>query len=378
MSTLTGRIFTNNHFINGTIEFDNTISEISESLIATDCASAYIIPGLIDIHTHGALGYDALDADYTALKQMSGYYAHNGVTSFCPTLATASIDSLCKASKAIADYASEQATVNNHESRILGINLEGPFLSPRKAGAHNPSLLSLPSVEKFERISAHADGMIKLITVAPELEGAMDFIDRMKRLYPTITVSIGHTAADYDTTASAIEHGASHMTHLYNCMEQIHSREPGPILAALDSEFMPYAELITDGYHISPAVVRMTSKLWGNRLILISDSLSCAGMPDGDYSLSNLAVTLQDGVAHLKGSDTIAGSSISLMEGLRRAYRYGMKLEAAIQSATINPAMAIGCNDLLGSLEAGKRADMVVLDSDLNILDVYIDGIRIQ
>ena len=188
----------------------------------------------------------------------------------------------------------------------------------------------------------------------------------------TCTVSVGHTTADYDTAMAAYEAGAGHATHLFNAMPPLGHREPGVVAAALDAGAT--VELITDGLHIHPAVIRLVHRLFGEKLALISDSLRCAGMPDGDYELGGQPITMKDGRATLTGTDTLAGSSIHLMDGLRRAVRFGVPLEAAVTAATLTPARVIGRDGEIGSLAVGKRADMVLLDAELNVRAVWVDG----
>ena len=225
----------------------------------------------------------------------------------------------------------------------------------------------------FHRLNEASGGIVRLVTVAPEEPGAIDFIREVSRV---CTVSVGHTTADYDTAMAAYAAGASHATHLFNGMPSLLHREPGVIAAASDAGAS--VELICDGLHIHPAVVRLTHRLFGEKLVLISDSLRCAGMPDGDYELGGQPITMKDGRATLTGTDTLAGSSIHLMEGLRRSVSFGVPLETAVTAATLTPAKVIGRADEIGSLAVGKCADLVVLDKELNLKAVYIDGKRIS
>lgn len=251
--------------------------------------------------------------------------------------------------------------------------MEGPFLSYEKRGAQNADNLHTPDTAMFHRLNQASGGMVKLITIAPEEPGAMDFI---KEISSICTVSLGHTTADYQTAKAAYEAGATQATHLYNGMPGLHHREPAVIGAAFDSG--AYAELIPDGYHVDPSVIRMTAKLFGDRLILISDSLRCAGMPDGDYMLGGQSITMKNGKAVLTGTETLAGSSIHLMEGVRRAVRFGLSLEAAVYAATMAPARAIRMEAQIGSLEIGKCADFVILDEKLQVQAVYVEGKKVR
>lgn len=371
MKIVNAKIFIDGSFIYGGIEFDEKIIRILQEeecvLCGDDVCDAegcYLIPGLIDIHTHGALEVDVSDTDEEGLERISQYYAHDGVTGWCPTTLTVKEEVLSKAMECFRNFRRPK-----DGAKIAAVNMEGPFLSQKRAGAQNPDALHLPDTEMFLRLNKASGGMVRLITVAPELDGAAEFI---KDVSGTVRVSVGHTAADYDKAKEAFADGASHVTHLYNCMPGIAHRDPGPIPAALEEGAT--VELITDGYHVHPSVIRLTFRLFGEKTVLISDSLRCAGMPDGDYCMAGLDITVKKGKATLRGKDTIAGSSIHLMEGLRRAVSFGIPLENAVYSATAAPAKVIGCEAEIGSLEAGKYADMVLLDNALNVKAVYING----
>jgi len=362
------KIYIDGAFTEGGIDFDERINEVGKGITGgTSASGCYIIPGLVDIHTHGALGYDVSDGTGDDIYRLGEYYAKGGVTSWCPTTMTLKEEALTSAVKTIAAYKRPDGG-----ARIAGIHLEGPFLSMAKKGAQNAENLHLPDWNMFMRIYDASEGLVKLVTVAPEEEGAMEFIERASKL---AAVSIGHTAADYDTAMRAFEAGASHATHLFNGMPGIHHRSPGVIPAALDSGAS--IELIADGLHIHPSVIRMTYKMFGEKLCLISDSLRCAGMPDGDYELGGQPITMKDGKACLSGSDTLAGSSIHLMEGLRRAAGFGIPLEQAIYAATLAPARSIGMDKEIGSLAKGKYSDFVILDEGLKVKSVYVNGAEI-
>ncbi len=359
------KVFLNGQFIDGGIEFDEKITAAGiEILDGEDAEGCYIIPGLVDIHTHGAMSEDASDGVPAGLPVMSRYYAKQGVTSWCPTTMTLKEPVLTEAMKAIAAF--ERPADG---AKVAGIHLEGPFLCYSKRGAQAADNLHAPDAAMFHRLNEASGGLVRLVTVAPEEPGALEFI---REVSGTCAVSLGHTAADYDTAKAAYEAGASHATHLFNGMPSLHHREPGVIAAAADAGAT--VELITDGLHIHPAVVRLTHKLFGEKLVLISDSLRCAGMPDGDYELGGQPITMKDGKATLTGSDTLAGSSIHLMDGVRRSVSFGIPLEAAVTAATLAPAKAIRMDDQIGSLDVGKCADFVMLDEKLNVKAVYING----
>lgn len=329
-----------------------------------DASGCYVIPGLVDVHTHGAMNRDFSDGDPEALGVASKYYAENGVTSFLATTMTLKEHQLMPAMACVKDSGPLPG------ARCAGIHLEGPFLCYNKRGAQNPDNLHAPDADMFMRLNKASGGAVRLITVAPEVEGGIDFI---KRVSPVCTVSVGHTEADYDTAMRAYEAGASHTTHLFNGMPGLHHRKPGVIGAAFDAGAT--VELICDGLHLHPAAVRLAMQLFGSHAALISDSLRCAGMPDGDYELGGLPIKLGGGVARLLDG-TLAGSCINVGEALRRAVSFGVPLEAAVTAATITPARSVRLDDC-GELAPGKRADIVVLDAELKVKAVFVGGEKV-
>jgi len=336
----------------------------------------YIIPGLIDIHTHGSMGYDFSDGRPEAMEPVADYYASHGITGFCPTTMTLPYEVLEKAFGVVRDFAMSQkaaeesgAASSGVTSRVLGINMEGPYFSVKKKGAQNEAYLKAPDFESFRKLYEGCGGMISLVDVAPELEGAGDFAQKASVL---CAVSAAHTDADYDQGKAFFEAGADHLTHLFNAMPPVHHREPGVIGAASEKSNV-YAELICDGHHIHPGAVRMGFELFKDRICLISDSLRCAGMPDGEYELGGQPVFLKGGVARLAAGN-LAGSSTNLFDCMKNAISFGIPAETAIAAATINPARSIRADKEVGSIEAGKRADFIVCDSSLNIREVYIGG----
>jgi len=331
-----------------------------------DAAGCYVVPGFVEIHSHGAVGHDFTDGDPAGLQPMADYYAAHGVTSFLATTMTAAEDVLLPAVSVIANYAWQGG------AKCAGIHLEGPFLSTAKKGAQKESALHAPDIAMFERLNAAAKGMVKLVTVACEEPGGMAFVEEISK---KCTVSLGHTVADYDTAMEAFRRGASHATHLYNGMESLHHRKPGVITAAFDSGAS--VELICDGLHIHPAVIRLTHQLFGDRLNIISDSLRCAGMPDGEYDLSGQRIEVHGGRATLLGTDTLAGSCVSILEEVRNVVSYGLPLANALYAASTAPADAVKLTDR-GRIAAGCSADLLVLDQDLHLKAVFIDGKRVH
>ena len=339
---------------------------ISELL---DLQGCLVIPGLIDLHGHGNSGYDFSTCDLEGLKTMAGYLARNGITSFAPASMTMPYDRLERAFSNAASFGTEGS---KGMARLVGINMEGPYFSRGKKGAQDPHFLKAPDYEGFRQLYDGCGGLIRIVDVAPELNGAMEFIRKASEL---CTVSVAHTEADYETVLEAFANGADQMTHLFNGMNGIHHRAPGPIGAAFDTPGI-YVELICDGIHIAPSVIRMVFELFRGRVILISDALACCGMPDGRFLLGEQEVTLKDHRATL-ADGTLAGSASNLFDMLRNAVSFGIPLEEAILSATANPARQLGVADELGSIEEGKKADFLICSESLQLEAVYMEGDRV-
>ena len=348
--------------------FCRVLGEAAED--AVDLLGAYVLPGLIDVHTHGNSGADFSDGDAAGVEKMARYLAKNGVTSFAPASMTLPYETLEKA------FASARAFVDARPSdaaALRGIQMEGPFFSEKKKGAQNGAYLRNPDFEAFKALQDGCGGLVRIVDVAPELPGAEEFIRQAKEL---CTVSIAHTDADYDAARRGIAAGVTHLTHLYNAMPAIHHRKPGVIAAAAEAETVS-AELISDGQHVHPASVRLAFRIFGaSRMVLISDSLRCCGMPDGEYELGGQQVFLQGGVARL-ADGTIAGSATNLFECMQRAVSFGISREDAIRAATYNPARQIGALSEVGSISDGKVADFVLCDAELNRQAVYLAGEKI-
>ena len=330
-----------------------------------DASGLIMIPGLVDIHFHGCRGADMCDGTVEALDVITSYEASVGVTSVCPATMTIPRDELLCVMKNAGDY------TYHGGAHLVGINMEGPFISPSKKGAQAAENIMHCDYEYFRQLQDAANGLIKLVDIAPEEPGAFEFIDQAK---DETVISIAHTAADYDTAKEAIEHGASHATHLYNAMPSLHHRNPGVIGAVRDSQKC-HVELICDGVHIHPSVIRATFAMFGaERMILISDSMRATGLEDGEYTLGGQPVTVRGNLATLHDG-TIAGSATNLMDCMRFAINEaGISLEEAIMCATANPAKEINIFDEAGSISVGKKADFVLLNNALDIVSVYIDG----
>ncbi|MBQ9647748.1 MAG: N-acetylglucosamine-6-phosphate deacetylase, partial [Oscillospiraceae bacterium] len=282
MKISNAKVFINGAFVDGGIDFDAAVNAVGAGVSGgADARGCYLIPGLIDIHTHAAVGEDASDGEPEGMPKMSRYYAAKGVTSWCPTTMTLKEPELTKAMHVIRDFRRP-----DDGAKVAGVNLEGPFVSYEKRGAQNADNIHAPDAAMFHRLNEASGGIVRLVTIAPEEPGALACIRDVSRV---CTVSLGHTAADYDTAMAAYDAGARHATHLFNAMPALGHRAPGVIAAASDAGAT--VELIADGLHIHPAVVRLTHRLFGDKLVLISDSLRCAGMPDGDYTLGGQPIT---------------------------------------------------------------------------------------
>jgi len=357
-------VFIGKTFVEADILFEDKILAIGrlEGEADLDAKGKYVIPGLVDIHTHGAMGEDFSDGRAEGMQPMADYYAAHGVTSFLATTMTLKEEVLTPAMHAIRGFKRAGG------AKCAGIHLEGPFLGYAKRGAQAAENLHLPDVDLFDRLNEASGGMVKMVTVACEEEGGMEFVAKVSK---KAAVSLGHTSCNYDQAMEAFARGASHATHLFNGMDGLHHRKPGIVAAAMDAGAS--VELICDGLHIHPAAIRLAHRLYGDKLNLVSDSLRCAGMPDGDYELGGQPITLSGGVARLTGTDTLAGSSISMLDALRNVVRFGLPLTDAVYAASTAPAQAAGLDDV-GALQVGKCADLVVLDSQLNLEAVFVDG----
>lgn len=331
-----------------------------------DAAGCYVIPGLTDLHFHGARGADFSDGDRQGLQTIADYELSRGVTQICPAGMTLSREDLVQMCRNAAEHRAHATS----GAALSGINLEGPFLSEAKKGAQNGKWLRDPDVALFQELQAAAGGLVKLVSLAPERKGAMDFI---RQVGEQVGVSLAHTEADYDTAIEAFRAGARQATHLFNAMPAFSHRAPGVVGAAADTPTCR-VELICDGVHIHPSVVRSVFRLFGaDRVILISDSMRAAGMPDGDYTLGGQDVKVKGRYATL-ADGTLAGSVTDLMGCLRTAVGMGIPLFDAVKAAAVNPAQSIGIYGWAGSLDAGKQANFVLLDRDLEIKAVVFRG----
>ena len=335
---------------------------------AIDLNGATVIPGLVEVHSHGNSGADFSDGDYEGLMAMAKFYAQCGATSFAPASMTLPYDVL---SKAFATGKKLHKEAPEGYSRFMGLQMEGPFFSYAKRGAQNPDYLMEPDFEGFQKLYDECDGLIRIVDIAPELPGAAEFVEKASKL---CTVSIAHTDSDYNHAKAAVDAGITHLTHLYNAMPGIHHRNPGVIPACVENENVQ-AEIICDGYHIHPAAVRLAFTMFKNRMILVSDSGRCAGQPEGyQFDLGGQMAEIRGGVAKLVGTETIACSASNMWACLTNTISWGVPEEEAVRAATYNPAKALGAHNKIGSIETGKYADFVITDANYETKRVFIGG----
>lgn len=341
-------------------------AEATSDETVIDGNGCFAIPGLTDVHFHGCVGYDFCDGTEEAISAMAEYELANGVTAINPATMTLSEEMLTKIARAAA------AHENGAGADLVGINMEGPFISMEKKGAQNPEYIMNPDIDMFRRLQKEAKGLFKLCDIAPELDGALEFIDELK---DEVRISVAHTCANYDEAKAAFDHGATQVTHLYNAMNPLTHRAPGVIGAASENENV-YAEMICDGVHIHQSAIRAAFKMFGDdRIILISDSMMATGKPDGQYSLGGQDVTVKGAYATLTEGGNLAGSVTNLMNCVRYVVKTaGISLGSAIKCAAVNSAKSVGIYDNYGSITVGKLANLVLLDENLDITRIIKRG----
>ncbi|NJE08686.1 N-acetylglucosamine-6-phosphate deacetylase [Thermococcus sp. M39] len=334
-----------------------------------DLEGKILAPGFIDTHIHGCYGFDTNDAKVDSFLGMSKALVKHGVTAFIPTTVTASHEVLLKASKAVVEAIRTQEK-KLEGARILGLHLEGPYINPEKRGAQNPAYIRKPSFEEFLEYWEASNGNIREITIAPEVEGALEFIEKAVEL--GVIVQLGHTNATYEEAKKAILAGASKATHLFNAMRGIHHRDVGVVGACLESESV-FVELICDLIHLSPAAIKLAYKIAGkHRITLITDAISATGLPDGEYELGGLKVVVKDGICRLENG-ALAGSTLTMDKAIRNLVKIGIPIQDALIMASYTPARAIS-EEKLGLIKPGNKADLVVLDEKLRVEQTYVNG----
>ncbi len=357
--------------VQGDLELENgRIKAVGESLsyqpedTVVDCQGYTIVPGFVDVHIHGCGGADTCDGTREAIDTMAQFLIRHGVTSFCPTTMTTDRDIIEKAllsARECMDAPCEDG------ARVVGVNMEGPFISKEKKGAQREEAILAPDMELFRHFYVLSGGIVKLVALAPEQPGGYEFAKEASRL---CAVSIAHTTANYEEAKKSFDCGVTHATHLFNAMSGLSHRSPGVVGAVFDDDRV-LAEIICDGLHLHPAVLRAAFRQLGDRALVISDSMRANGLPEGEaFDLGGQMVTVRNGKATLEDG-TIAGSVTNLHQEIKNLVSFGIPFETAVKAATLIPARSIGLEQELGSIEPGKRADLVVLDDKLDIVAVY-------
>jgi N-acetylglucosamine-6-phosphate deacetylase len=329
-------------------------------------------PGFIDVHIHGAGGHDVMEATHDALRTVSKTLAAGGTTSFLATTVTANPDTICRSAEGIANYIALQYQAEDSHAEVLGIHFEGPFISPARPGVHPLEWIRLPSADLLSKLIQAARGHAQLLTLAPELLGAMPCIDAARNA--GLVVGMGHTDATYEQARAAIAHGVHHAVHVYNAMRPFSHRDSGVIGAVLTSPEVT-AELIADGVHVEDTAMKMLLQAKGpGGVILISDGLSATGMPDGKYVLGEMEVTVSGGVCR-NSEGKLAGSTLTLDRALRNIVNLGVPLADALRMLTWNPAKLLGIEFKKGSLRPGADADILLLGQGLQVAQVFTRGL---
>ncbi|CCI59980.1 N-acetylglucosamine-6-phosphate deacetylase [Staphylococcus equorum] len=364
-----GRIYTEEEIIERgyIIVKDDKITDVGKgdyegALTTYDAQGQHVLPGFIDIHMHGGYGEDAMDASCDGLKHLAESLLSEGTTSFLATTMTQSDENITKALENIIEYQKQQNVLKAAD--IVGIHLEGPFISEHKVGAQNPAYVQRPSIEKVQQFQKTANNQIKVITFAPEVEGAHETLEA---LHDQIRFSIGHTVATFDETNEAVARGAKHVTHLYNAGTPFEHREPGVFGAAWTNDSLS-TELIVDGIHSHPTAIQIAYKQKGNtRFFLITDAMRAKSMPDGEYDLGGQNVIVKGSEARL-ASGALAGSILKMNEGLKNLIQYtGDSLDNLWRVTSLNQAIALNIESQKGSLKVGKDADIVIVDDEITV-----------
>lgn len=330
-----------------------------------DGEGCMLIPGMIDVHIHGANGYDLMDGSEESIQQVSRACAATGCTAFLATSVSSSLEDLTAMIRSVKRVVGHEAG-----ARIAGLHLEGPYLNPKRKGMQNEKFLRHPDTEEMELLFREAEGLIRMVTIAPELPGGMELISYLKE--KDVVIAIAHSDATYEEAKLAFEAGASHVTHCFNGMRPIHHRDPGLVVAAFEEEHVS-VQAIVDDIHLHPAIVRMMHRLKGaDGMVLITDALQAMGLGDGEYVFGGHQVQVVDGVARLKDG-TLASSTVTMNEALRLATEAGIPLNDAVRMASATPARILGLHEL-GSIAAGFHADLVLLNDRFEVQWTMIKG----
>ncbi|MEV0215353.1 N-acetylglucosamine-6-phosphate deacetylase [Micromonospora sp. NPDC050695] len=359
-----GRVVTPTGVIRqGCVEWDgDRITAVAEYPSVRD--GHWILPGFVDMHTHGGGGHTFTTGDAAEARAAADFHLAHGTTTLLASLVSAPFPLMRTATEAFAPLVEEGV--------LAGVHFEGPYLSAARCGAQNPEYLRDPSTEELTELIELGRGAVRMVTLAPERDGALEAIKLLTA--QRVVAAVGHTDATYEQTRAAVAAGASVGTHLFNGMRPLHHREPGPVVALLDAPTV-ICELVADGVHLHDGMLTFVTATAGpDRAALITDAMAAAGMPDGEYELGGQAVTVTDGVARLARDGAIAGSTLTMDAALRHAVSSGIPIADAARMVATTPARAIGLGDRVGALQVGLRADLVVLDDDLNVVRVLRNG----
>jgi len=350
----------------GSVEHARTLARDCEVI---DGQGGYILPGFIDVHVHGGYGHDFMDADAEGLNAITRFHAQNGTSIMLATTVTASKEDIDQVLTRVQSY----REAGMPYAQLHGVHLEGPYISAKWPGAQNPQFIVPPQPAWLEDWTQRFPGLIKMQTLAPESEGALEYIEALAQ--QGIVAALGHTDASYDQVMLAAEHGLSHAVHTFNAMTRLHHREPGTVGAVLTNPAI-MAEVIADGHHVHPACIRLLAQMKGpDNLLLITDAMSAAGLGNGEYKLGGLDVIVHGGVARLKEGDSLAGSTLTMIEAFHYAVREtGISIEHASRMASGTPARRLGIESETGAIEAGKQADVLLLNKELKLERVWIQG----
>jgi N-acetylglucosamine-6-phosphate deacetylase len=357
-------------FAGDKIEFIGDRSKYNEAdLEIIDAGGSWVLPGFIDIHVHGGGGSDFMDADRGAFDTITRFHSSNGTTTMLATSVTAPKEGIERLLAALSEYQKEGMPY----AQLLGAHLEGPFISPAFPGAQNPRYIVAPQLDWVKEWAERFPGVMRLITFAPESEGALEFAALLRDY--GIVASAGHTNAPYDVVEGAVEHGLCHAVHTFNAMKGLHHREPGTAGAVLTDDRIS-AEIIADGHHVHPACIKMLTRTKpDDRLLLVTDAMSAAGLGNGTYDLGGLEVRVKDGVATLTDGHTLAGSTLTMIDAFRFMVRkIGLDVARVSRLASLNPAKRLGIDGVTGSLRAGKQADLLLVHPDLKVERVWVKG----
>jgi N-acetylglucosamine-6-phosphate deacetylase len=334
-----------------------------------------LVPGFVDVHVHGAGGHDVMESTPAALDAVATTLARGGTTSFLATTVTAAPDALCGSAAGIAKYISAQKSSNGaaatQRAEILGIHFEGPFISLARRGVHPVEWIAAPSLDLLARMIDAAGGTAQILTLAPEIQGGLDLIDALRKA--GIVAALGHTDATYEQAMEAIAHGARHAAHVFNAMRPFSHRDTGVLGAVLTSSQVT-AELIADGVHVDEAAMKLLLNAKPGGVILVSDGTAATGMPDGKYRLGNFDVKVTGGVVR-NSEGKLAGSALTLDRALRNIVALGVPLDEAVRMLTLYPAKLLGVESRKGTIAVGADADLIFLDSQLQISKVVTRGI---